>query len=156
MCGVVSGVTRAARIGMAGASTVLMFGALLGACAPPASASVRTDAQAAAHLAVGKGYRTCIAVLDLRTGAYTGAAEATEEFASESVVKVLIATELLATGQMHGDVERTAYRMITQSDDEAANALYGLAGRQRSARPGGLALRHPTPGIAAQPALVVG
>jgi hypothetical protein len=96
--------------------------------AATASASVRTDAQAAAQLVIAKGYRTGVAVLDLRTGAYTGAGEDTAEFASESEVKVLIAAELLATGQMHGDVEITAYRMITRSDDNAASALYGLAG----------------------------
>jgi hypothetical protein len=109
--------------GIAGALIVSLL-----AGAATASASVRTDAQAAARLAIAKGYRTGIAVLDLRTGAYTGAGEDTAEFASESVVKVLIAAELLATGQMHGDVEITAYRMITRSDDNAASALYGLAG----------------------------
>ena len=109
--------------GIAGALIVSLL-----ASAAAASASVRTDAQAAAQLAITKGYRTGIAVLDLHTRAYTGAGEDTAEFASELVVKVLIAAELLATGQMHDDVETTAYRMITRSDDTAATALYGLAG----------------------------
>ncbi len=74
------------------------------------------------------GYRTGIAVLDLSTGEYVGAGDDTGSFASESVVKVMIATELLATGQMTGETESTAYQMITQSDDDDADALYGLAG----------------------------
>lgn len=115
-------------VGWFGIAGALIVSLLAGAATTSASASVQPDANAAARLAIAKGYRTGIAVLDLHTGAYTGAGEATAEFASESVVKVLIATELLATGQMHGDVEATAYRMITRSDDAAASALYGLAG----------------------------
>jgi hypothetical protein len=49
-------------------------------------------------------------------------------FATESVVKVFIATRLLATKQLTGDTADTAYRMIAQSDDGAADALYGLTG----------------------------
>jgi hypothetical protein len=94
----------------------------------PASADVTSAAQSAAAAATVQGYRTGIAVLDLQTGQYTGASEDTTPFASESVAKVLIATELLATGQMTGDTATTAYQMITQSDDDDADTLYGLAG----------------------------
>jgi hypothetical protein len=90
--------------------------------------STQTDAQSAAQLATADGYRTGIAVLNLQTGQYTGAGEDTGSFASESVAKVLIATELLLSGQMAGSTETTAYQMITQSDDADADALYGLAG----------------------------
>jgi hypothetical protein len=96
--------------------------------AAPARAAVATDVQAAAEVATAAGYRTGVAVLDLETGTYTGAGEDTATFASESVVKVLIATELLLTGKMTGSTETTAYEMITQSDDDDANALYALAG----------------------------
>lgn len=98
------------------------------AAAPASAAGLASDVRAAASAATSQGYRTGVAVLDLRTGQYTGAGEDTAPFASESVVKVMIATQLLATGQMTGTTEQTAYRMITQSDDDAANALYGLAG----------------------------
>ncbi len=96
--------------------------------AEPAHASTPSAAQSAAQLASASGFRTGIAVLDLQTGEYTGAGDDTGSFASESVVKVLIAAQLLLAGQMAGSTETTAYQMITQSDDDAADALYGLAG----------------------------
>jgi hypothetical protein len=111
-----------------------VVGALLAAIAAvvlpasPAGAAVASDAQAAAQLAASAGYRSGVGVLDLRTGQYVGAGEDTASFAAESVVKVFIAAQLLLTGQMTGSVEATAYQMITQSDDAAADALYGLAG----------------------------
>ncbi|MGX7679808.1 hypothetical protein ACSMXN_13035 [Jatrophihabitans sp. DSM 45814] len=92
------------------------------------ASSIASDAQAAADVATTAGYRTGIAVLDLQTGDYTGAGDDSGEFASESVAKVLIATELLLTGQMTGATESTAYQMITESDDDDADSLYGLAG----------------------------
>ncbi len=104
----------------------LVAGQLLGAGS--AAASITSDAQAAADIATSAGYRTGVAVLDLKTGQYVGAGDDTGSFASESVAKVLIATELLATGQMTGSTETTAYQMITESDDDDADALYGLAG----------------------------
>ena len=111
----------------------LLAAVVVGVCLPlvfaaPAAADVVSDVQAAAHVATDQGYRSGVAVLDLRTGAYSGGGEDTAPFASESVAKVLIATQLLATGQMTGATEATAYEMITQSDDDAASALYGLAG----------------------------
>jgi hypothetical protein len=108
-----------------------LFGALT-LSAPSASATAPTSlasaATATAALATSQGYRTGIGVLDLQTGQYTGAAEDTQWFASESVIKVMIAARLLATDQMTGSTETTAYEMITQSNDDDANALYGLAG----------------------------
>ena len=93
-----------------------------------AQATITTDAQSAAQIASAAGYRTGIAVLDLQTGVYDGAGQDTAAFASESVAKIFIATELLLTGQMTGTTETTAFQMITQSDDNDADALYGLAG----------------------------
>ena len=43
-------------------------------------------------------------------------------------MKTFIAARLLATGQMTGGAESTAWKMITQSDDASANALYGRVG----------------------------
>jgi len=110
-------------VGLAG---VLTLGAPAAAAAAPTS--LGSSVTAAAALATSQGYRTGIAVLDRQTGEYTGAGEDTEQFASESVVKVMIAARLLATGQMTGSTEATAYEMITESDDDDANALYGLVG----------------------------
>jgi hypothetical protein len=96
--------------------------------AASANADVRSDEQAAVQAANAAGYRTGIGVIDVRTGAYYGAGEDTASFASESVAKVLIATELLLTGQMSGETEATAFQMISESDDDAADDLYALAG----------------------------
>lgn len=111
----------------------LLAALVVGACLPlvfaaPAAADLVSDVQAAAQVATDQGYRTGVAALDLRTGKYLSGGEDTAPFASESVAKVLIATQLLATGQMTGATAATAYEMITHSDDDAANALYGLAG----------------------------
>jgi hypothetical protein len=65
-----------------------------------------------------------LAVLDTTTGAYYGSLDADTQFPAESVVKVLIAANLLATGQMTGDTETMAYQMITQSDDADADDLW--------------------------------
>jgi hypothetical protein len=115
-------------IGVVLAVAGLATASLLVGVAPANAAGLSADVTDAATTATGQGYRTGVAVLDLNTGQYYGAGEDTGSFASESVVKVMIATELLATGQLTGSTEQTAYRMITQSDDDAADALYGLAG----------------------------
>jgi len=117
----------------AAAVGIVLAAAVAAAVLPPSAdaataGSLNDRVAAAAAVATGQGYRTGVAVLDLKTGAYYGAGGDTESFASESVVKVLIAAELLATGQMSGQTETTAYQMITESDDDDADALYGLAG----------------------------
>jgi hypothetical protein len=53
---------------------------------------------------------------------YAGAG-AGQYFGTASVVKAFVATELLITGQMHGQVAQTATRMIEYSDDDAYAAL---------------------------------
>lgn len=113
----------------AGAATLAAppSGAGVSSTAPPDSA-LSGLAQSAAQAAVTRGYRTGVAVLDLSTGTYAGAGADTAPFASESVVKVMIVSRLLLTGQMTGAVADEAYRMITQSDDADADALYGPAG----------------------------
>jgi len=69
-----------------------------------------------------------LAVYDTATGTYTSAGDADAEYSTASVVKVLIATELLLTDQMNGDTASTASLMVSASDDDAADALYGLVG----------------------------
>lgn len=89
----------------------------------PLPGSVRT-----AVLAAENDANVAVAVLDTATGSYYGSLAATDPFPAESVVKVLIAAKLLATGQMTGSTEQLAYQMITQSDDDAADTLWGQVG----------------------------
>ncbi len=91
------------------------------------TAPATSQIKAAASAAKKGGYSVGIAVLDTTTGTLYGS-NANTSYATESVVKVFIATRLLMTGQMTGSVERTAYKMITQSDDASATALYGRVG----------------------------
>jgi hypothetical protein len=95
---------------------------------PPASAAVTSQATAAVSYASSHGYRSSVGVLDTSTGTFWGAGDFNSAYASESVMKVFIATRLLLTNQMSGWNETTAYKMITQSDDASADALYGRAG----------------------------
>ena len=96
--------------------------------ASPAAASVSGNAASAVSYANSHGYRSSIGVLDTQTGSFTGAGDYNSVYASESVMKLFIATRLLMTGQMSGWNETTAYKMITQSDDASADALYGRTG----------------------------
>ncbi|MCU1613498.1 MAG: hypothetical protein JWO98_1038, partial [Frankiales bacterium] len=123
-----SGVARAPARAAARVTALAVLCAAVSAClqlpaADPASAAIGTsvgaETQAAAQVATAGGYRTGVAVLDLATGAYSGAGDDSRPFASESVAKAFIATQLLLSGQMTGDVEPIAYRMITASDDAA-------------------------------------
>jgi hypothetical protein len=96
--------------------------------AAPDSCAVTADLNAAVAYATGKGERSAVAVLDTQTGAYATAGAADTPFNTASVVKVFLATNLLLTGQMSGSTATTAQAMISQSDDDAADALYDLAG----------------------------
>ena len=91
---------------------------------PISSARIR----AAVRSATSRGYQAGVAVVDTSTGKLWAAGDYNDLFASESVVKVFIATRLLVSKRMKGDTADSAYRMITRSDDGAASALYGLAG----------------------------
>lgn len=119
---------RCAKLASVAAVASLIVAATSVITAGAAQATIATDEQSAEQIATAAGYRTGVAVLDLQTGAYYGAGQDTDSFASESIVKIFIATELLLTGQMTGTTETTAYQMITESDDDDADDLYGLAG----------------------------
>ncbi|MCW2539810.1 MAG: putative secreted protein [Frankiales bacterium] len=95
--------------------------------APAESVVAVPDAVHAALLTAEDDANAAVAVLDTTTGAYYGSAQADTQFPTESVVKVLIAAKLLATGQLTGNTEQLAYQMITQSDDDAADDLWGVA-----------------------------
>lgn len=96
--------------------------------APAGAASRHHVLLAAAHYARAHGYHIGISVYDTKTGKIRGAGHARGTFASESVVKVFIATRLLVEGRMHGSTASRAYKMITQSDDAIASSLYGSVG----------------------------
>ena len=96
--------------------------------APAVRCGVQLAAQAAVDVATAAGETSAVVVLDTTTGTLTSAGQATTQFNTASVVKVLMASELLVTGQMTGDTADTALQMITRSDDDAADELYELAG----------------------------
>jgi hypothetical protein len=108
---------------------VLAFGFVLVVGRPHAAAVTRTAAiEAAAAYGPAHGYRVGIAVLDTASGAIYGGGASTGTFASESVVKTMIATRLLVQGRMSGTTAKRAYKMITQSDDAIASAFYPSVG----------------------------
>ncbi len=94
----------------------------------PTTCAVSPGLTQAIAEARSRGEQAAIAVYDTATGAYTAAGDADAEYSAASVTKVLIAADLLLTDQMSGDTAGTAYQMITASDDDAADALYGLVG----------------------------
>jgi hypothetical protein len=80
-------------------------------------------------IASAAGERAVVAVHDRQTGATMVAGDANAQFQSASVVKVFIAAELIWTGQFSDPaIAARAYEMITQSDDDTADSLYGLVG----------------------------
>jgi hypothetical protein len=83
---------------------------------------------AAVRAAQANGDTVAVAVLDTDTGRFYGSLDAQLPMPSESVVKVLIAANLLATNQMSGATETMAEAMITQSNDADADALWGQVG----------------------------
>lgn len=120
------------RITGAAVATLTVLGTATVLAAPAEATSfITANARRAVAYAADRGERAAIGVLDTKTGRFYGAGPYKAELATESVVKVFIAARLLLTGRMHGSIERTAYKMITQSDDASATALYGIAGGDR-------------------------
>jgi hypothetical protein len=99
-----------------------------GAAATPASVTRAQAGADAAGYARSHGYTIGIAVLDTTTGRIYGSGYSRSRFASESVVKAMIATRLLLQGRMHGATARAAHKMIVQSDDGIASAFYVSVG----------------------------
>jgi hypothetical protein len=74
-------------------------------------------------------YRVAVAVLDLRSKRFYGAGDVDAWYPAASLVKVFIAARLLSEGRADVDwVQELMDRMIVCSDDDAASALYGMAG----------------------------
>ncbi|WP_375487526.1 IPT/TIG domain-containing protein [uncultured Jatrophihabitans sp.] len=99
--------------------------------AAPQSASAASRAQVlSSAYAYGRarGYHVGIAVLDTKTGKTYHAGYHSGTFASESVVKVMIAARVFAQGRLHGTTAKRVYYMITHSDDSTASSLYPSVG----------------------------
>jgi hypothetical protein len=96
--------------------------------APSSAASRPSVLAAAASYARAQGYHIGIAVYDTKTNRTYGSGDDAGPFASESVVKAMIATRLLVQGRMSGTTARLAWKMITQSDDGIATSFYGSVG----------------------------
>jgi hypothetical protein len=121
-----------ARAALSLSSTGLVDVAV-GAASVWSSVSASETAQAAVNSAVAygqsRGERVAVAVLDRDTGKYYTAGDPDAYYASASVMKVFIATKLLVTGQVNDPAtEALMWRMITLSDDNAADTLYGEVG----------------------------
>src|SRR5436305_14021267 len=86
-----------------GVAVALAFGVCARALPPGAAVATRASVtQQAASYGTARGYRVGIAVYDTLRGRAYGAGADTDSFASESVVKVMIANRLLVQGRMHG------------------------------------------------------
>lgn len=94
-----------------------------------ASGGIGGRATAAVQYANRHAMTSGVAVLDTSTNTLYTAGNASGYYASASVVKTLIATRLLLDGQMSGDVDTLATRMIEQSDNDAAWTLYPRVGK---------------------------
>jgi hypothetical protein len=113
---------------LAVAVVVVLAFVLVGPLTSANAAQRKTVMSAAASYASSEGYKVGIAVLDTKTGHFYGSGDFRGVFASESIVKVFIATRLLLRGAMHGQTETRAYKMITQSDDAIASSFYSQVG----------------------------
>ncbi|WP_375497949.1 IPT/TIG domain-containing protein [uncultured Jatrophihabitans sp.] len=110
---------------MASTAVVVLTGPGPAAAATATRADVLASAYAIGH---NRGYHVGIAVLDTKTGRTYRAGDHGGTFASESVVKVLIATRVYLQGRLHGSTARRMYTMIAQSDDQIASSTYGSVG----------------------------
>jgi hypothetical protein len=67
-------------------------------------------------------------VYDLRDNAFVSQSNQNRQFAAESLTKLLIATDLAAAGKLTGDNLPRVQRMLSTSDDTAANQLWTADG----------------------------
>lgn len=91
------------------------------------TATLRAAAEAAVEAGRRSGHRTGVSVFDRAHGIHVSAGDTSTYYATESVVKVFLATHLLVSGRIRG-VESQASAMIRRSDDPAATQLYHRAG----------------------------
>ena len=96
--------------------------------APTATTIDQTVGQAVAY-AQSTGVASAVAVYDDKTGKVYTAGDYTSFYGSASVMKLFVATKLLATGQLRDPQTATlAWSMITRSDDAALEALLPRVG----------------------------
>jgi hypothetical protein len=114
------------------------------------STAARNAATAAYNFGRSRGERVAVAVYDRKAKQTYVAGDADNYYASASVMKVFIATKLLVTGQSKSPaIAAQMWRMITLSDDNAADYLYGIVGGAGVAT--WAAARYHIAGIAASP-----
>jgi hypothetical protein len=108
----------------------ILVAAGVGAVLPQAAGAAdrSTVMRSAAAYGTAHKYKIGIAVYDTKTNRVYGSGSSRSTFASESVIKAMIATRLILQGRMRGQTARRAYKMITQSDDAIASAFYGSVG----------------------------
>ncbi|MFI9384628.1 hypothetical protein [Kutzneria sp. NPDC052558] len=82
--------------------------------------AVSTSLPATVHLAT--------AVYDLRAGAFVSRSSDNTPFAAESLTKLLIATDLAASGRLAGSNLSRVKAMLSTSDDQVANQLWTADG----------------------------
>lgn len=87
---------------------------------PTVPSTVSTSLPARSQLAT--------AVYDLQTGAFVSRSAVDTPFAAESLTKLLIATDLAASGRLAGDNLARVRSMLSTSDDQVANQLWTAAG----------------------------
>lgn len=113
-------------------ATVLVAGAVSVVTVAPRPAAAATARQTAIDRATSygrsHGYKVGIAVFDTKTGQLLGNKYKRATFASESVIKVMIAARLILQGRMHGKTSARAKRMIACSNDGIATSFYGSVG----------------------------
>jgi hypothetical protein len=117
-----------ALIVTAAASLVLSGAVVLTTSAPASAASRAAVLKSAAAYGRSHDYKIGVAVYDTKRNRVYGSGAAKSTFASESVIKVMIATRLILQGRLHGATKKRAYKMITQSDDAIASSFYGSVG----------------------------
>src|SRR6476660_1161436 len=93
---------------------VAMSSAVITPAQATTSALVADQVRAAAAYGASHDVRTAVAVLDLQTGTYYGAGADDDLCGTASVVKVMIATRLLVSGQMYGATASLAHDMIVR------------------------------------------
>ena len=98
---------------------------------PPTSAlppSATSSVPTTTTTTLPAGVRLATAVYDLRAGTFVSQSGDTTPFAAESLTKLLIATDLAASGRLTGDNLPKVQQMLATSDDNTANQLWTSQG----------------------------
>jgi len=122
---------RAARAGLLSAAAVALLCTTASATAAPAGDPSPPPAASALQAEVPAGVTAGVAVFDRQTGTFTEQLNSSAQFRSASVVKLLIALDLL-WNRTPGDLSATdrsrVDAMLRSSDDGAASAFWAANG----------------------------